>query len=112
MVRIAAESEPQPGSVIAIAAQVPPKRLSCSSLATAAIAALPNPWRGMASSRPTSPQHSSITPSRADRLPPFLIPSCCSLAAPRLLADVAPMASGEPAFMPSSSAASRSSSLG
>ena len=39
VVRIAAESEPASGSVIAIAAHLPPKRLSCSSSATAAIAA-------------------------------------------------------------------------
>ena len=43
VVRMAAESEPQPGSVIAIAAHVPLKRSSCSSLATAAIAELPKP---------------------------------------------------------------------
>jgi hypothetical protein len=39
VVRIAAESEPASGSVIAIAAHLPPKRCNCSSLATAAIAA-------------------------------------------------------------------------
>ena len=43
VVRIAAESEPAPGSVIAIAAHLSPKRLRWSSLATAAIAALPRP---------------------------------------------------------------------
>ena len=39
VVRMAAESEPASGSVIAIAAHLPPKRLSCSSFATAEIAA-------------------------------------------------------------------------
>ena len=40
---IEAESEPVLGSVIAIAAHVPWKRLRCSSLATEAIAELPRP---------------------------------------------------------------------
>ena len=62
MVRIAAESEPASGSVIAIAAQRPSKRCSCSSLATEAIAELPSPWRGIESSSPTSPQQSSMIP--------------------------------------------------
>jgi hypothetical protein len=43
VVRIAAESDPASGSVIAIAAHLPPKRFNCSSLATAAIAACPSP---------------------------------------------------------------------
>jgi hypothetical protein len=37
-----AESEPVPGSVMAIAAHLPLKRSSCSSLATAAMAELPS----------------------------------------------------------------------
>ena len=40
---MAAESDPQPGSVIAMAAHVPLNRSNCSSLATAAIAELPRP---------------------------------------------------------------------
>ena len=40
----AAESEPNDGSVIAIDAHTLPKRSSCSSVATAAMAALPSPW--------------------------------------------------------------------
>ena len=43
VVRIAAESDPASGSVIAIAAHLPPNRFSCSSFATAAIAAWPRP---------------------------------------------------------------------
>ncbi len=67
------ESDPVPGSVIAIAAQVPAKRSSCSSLATEAIAELPRPWRGIESSRPTSPQHISMMESTDARLAPFLL---------------------------------------
>jgi Ni,Fe-hydrogenase maturation factor len=40
----AAESEPKPGSVMAIAAHTLPKRSSCSLVATLEIAALPRPW--------------------------------------------------------------------
>ena len=54
-----AESEPVPGSVIAMAAHVPAKRCCCSSSATEAMAELPSPCRGIESSRPTSPQHIS-----------------------------------------------------
>src|SRR5690606_31684910 len=61
VVEMAAESEPKDGSVIAIDAQVPLNRSSCSSLATEAIAELPRPWRGIESSRPVSPQHISAT---------------------------------------------------
>ena len=43
MVWMFAESEPTPGSVIAIAAQVSAKRCDCSSSATEAIAELPRP---------------------------------------------------------------------
>ena len=43
VVDTAAESEPKPGSVIAIAAHTLPRRLSCSSVATPLIAALPRP---------------------------------------------------------------------
>src|SRR5205823_2256178 len=75
VVRIAAESEPASGSVIAIAAHLPPKRLSCSSSATAAMAACPSPCRGIVSSSPTSPQHSSINPSRLAMLLPLRLPS-------------------------------------
>ena len=44
VVDTAAESDPKPGSVMAIAAHTLPRRCSCSSLATAEIAALPSPW--------------------------------------------------------------------
>ena len=74
VVRIAAESEPASGSVIAIAAHLPPKRSSCSSFATEAIAELPRPWRGIESSRPTSPQHISMMPSTVERLEPLRFP--------------------------------------
>ena len=71
VVRIAAESEPASGSVIAIAAHLPPYCSSCSSVATEAIAELPSPWRGIVSSRPTSPQQSSMMPSTVERLVPL-----------------------------------------
>jgi hypothetical protein len=38
-----AESDPAPGSVIAMAAHAPLKRFFCSASATAVIAALPSP---------------------------------------------------------------------
>ena len=44
VVDTAAESEPKPGSVMAIAAHTLPSRSSCSSVATPEIAALPRPW--------------------------------------------------------------------
>jgi len=43
VVLIAAESDPQAGSVMAIDAQVPANRSSCSAPATEASAALPSP---------------------------------------------------------------------
>src|SRR5262245_40700398 len=106
-----AESEPASGSVIAIAAQRPLKRRRCSSFATAAIAALPRPWRGIVSARPTSPQHSSVSPSTVDMFvplrtpPPWALRSCLSFAAP------APPPRS-PSFMPSITDASMSSSTG
>src|SRR3954447_9039477 len=39
------------------------------------MAELPRPWPGIESSRPTSPQHSSMIESADARLPPFLVPS-------------------------------------
>ena len=111
--RIAAESEPASGSVIAIAAHLPPKRSSCSSLATAAIAAWPRPWRGIVSSRPTSPQHSSISPSRLAMLVPLRLPSRSALAPLPPPTEPAPAPpSAPPSFMPSITAASMSSSFG
>src|SRR6476619_4857083 len=73
-----AESEPQPGSVIAIPAQTPLNRSACSSSATDAIAELPRPWRGIDSRSPTSPQHISITDSTEARFDPFLVPVASS----------------------------------
>ena len=66
-----AESDPQPGSVIAIAAHTPSNRRNCSSDATDAIAELPSPCRGIDSSSPTSPQHISMIDSTDDRFDPF-----------------------------------------
>ena len=43
VVLTAAESDPNDGSVMAIAAQTLPKRFNCSSVATPEIAALPSP---------------------------------------------------------------------
>ena len=87
----AAESEPNPGSVMAIAAQVPLNRSSCSSFATEAMAELPSPCRGIDSSKPTSPQHISMTESTEDRLVPFLtLPFSCSVSSRRTPAAPAP----------------------
>ena len=55
-----AESEPTPGSVIAIAAHNLPNRSFCSGVATAEIAALPKPTPGIASINPTQPAAISI----------------------------------------------------
>ena len=107
--RIAAESEPASGSVIAIAAHSPSKRSACSSSATEAMAELPSPWRGIASSRPTSPRDSSMTPSAVAMLAPLRLP-------PLPLVRRTPVAPAPPVSPPSSrpsiSAASMSSSLG
>jgi hypothetical protein len=117
VVRIAAESEPASGSVIAIAAHLPPNRASCSSLATAAIAAWPRPWRGIVSSSPTSPQHSSINPSRLAMFEPLRFPPSSAaafvdpLSRPPTVPAPAPPSAPD-SFMPSITAASMSSSLG
>ena len=113
VVRIAAESDPASGSVIAIAAHLPPNRLSCSSLATAAIAAWPRPWRGIVSSRPTSPHDSSINPSRLAMLLPLRFPSRLGLEpSPSPMPPAPAPLSAPPSFMASITAASMSSSLG
>src|SRR5437588_2152260 len=106
---MAAESEPASGSVIAIAAHLPPNRASCSSLATAAIAAWPRPWRGIVSSSPTSPQHSSVNPSRLAMFEPLRLPS--SFGDEPLPPPTAPAPAPE-GFEPSITAASMSSSFG
>ncbi len=81
VVDTAAESEPKPGSVIAIAAHTSlPSRSSCSSVATPLIAALPSPWRGTDSINATSPQLISITLSTADMLPPLWLAALASSA--------------------------------
>ena len=75
MVLTAAESEPKPGSVIAIAAHTSlPSFSSCSGVATEEIAALPRPWRGTDSSNATSPQLTSSALSNADMLAPLMFP--------------------------------------
>ncbi len=66
-----AESDPQPGSVIAIPAHTPSNRFSCSSEATEAIAEFPSPCRGIDSSSPTSPQHISMIDNTDERFEPF-----------------------------------------
>ena len=113
VVRMLAESEPVPGSVIAIAAQVPPSRSCCSSFATEAIAELPRPCRGMLSSSAVSPQHISAIESTEARLVPFLTrPSSSLRPSARLTPDApAPLAWPE-SDRPSIIAASMSSSLG
>ena len=81
VVDTAAESEPKPGSVMAIAAHTSlPSRSSCSSVATPLIAALPSPWRGTDSINATSPQLISITLSTADMLPPLWLVALASSA--------------------------------
>src|SRR5688572_1908371 len=105
-----AESEPDSGSVIAIAAQRPSYRWSCSSFATAEIAAFPRPWRGIERTRPTSPQQVSITPSAEDMLVPLRLPVSVDFDA--LTPDAPAPADAPESFMPSISAASMSSSFG
>jgi hypothetical protein len=109
-VRIAAESEPASGSVIAIAAQRPSKRSSCSSSPTEAIAELPSPWRGMESRSPTSPQQSSMIESAVDMFEPlrFSPSPPAERRTPAAPAPPIPVAS----FTPSMTAASMSSSFG
>src|SRR5882762_7164974 len=85
-------------------------RASCSSSATDAIAALPSPWRGIASTSATSPQQASMTLRTVDRLPPLRTPSV-SLSFERRTPR-APVPCSPESFMPSTSAASMSSSLG
>src|SRR5690348_23933 len=75
VVVIAAASEPQPGSVIAIAADfgLPcRKRLRncafCSGVPAAATAAPPNPGFGIDKNRPASPQHNSSVLRQVYRL--------------------------------------------
>ena len=107
-----AESEPVPGSVIAIDAQRPSKRSCCSSSATDAIAELPSPWRGIDSRRPTSPQHISATDITEARLAPFLTPVSSAPDSSRRT-PAAPAPSFAPdSESPSIIAASMSSSLG
>ena len=107
-----AESDPMPGSVIAIAAQVPLNRSCCSSLATEAIAELPRPWRGIESSSPTSPQHISMIESTEARLAPFLLPSFSSAASSRRTPAAPAPPDAPDSESPSIIAASMSSSLG
>lgn len=106
-----AESEPHPGSVIAIPAQTPSNRFSCSSDATEAIAEFPRPCRGIDSSNPTSPQHISMMDSTEERFDPFFTLPSSSASVRRTPPAPAP----EPvpdAPSPSTIAASMSSSFG
>jgi hypothetical protein len=107
---MAAESEPASGSVIAIAAQLPLKRSSCSSSATETIAELPRPWRGIDRSRPTSPQQSSMMLRQVAMLLPLRLPSSALSSRRTPAAPAPPMP--PPSDMPSIAAASMSSSLG
>ena len=111
VVLMLAESEPVPGSVIAMPAQTPSNRASCSSSATLAIAELPRPWRGIESSRPTSPQHISWIDITEARLVPFFTESSSSSEPRRTPAAPAPSDAPDSAS-PSIIAASMSSSLG
>jgi hypothetical protein len=111
VVLMLAESEPVPGSVIAMPAHTPSKRASCSSSATDAIAELPRPCRGMESSSPTSPQHISWIDITDARLAPFLLPPSPRASSRRTPAAPAPSEAPDSAS-PSIIAASMSSSLG
>ena len=106
-----AESEPVPGSVIAMPAHTPSKRSSWSSSATEAIAELPSPWRGIDSSSPTSPQHISWIDITDARLVPFRTSPSSSSEPRRTPAAPAPSLAPDSAS-PSIIAASMSSSLG
>jgi len=109
--RTAAESEPASGSVIAMAAHTLPKRFFCSGVATAAMAALPRPWRGIVNASPQSPQHSSIMPMAAAMLAPLTTP-CSLLSSAFWLSPLAPAPPAPPpSRTPSSRAATMSSSL-
>ncbi len=111
VVEMLAESDPVPGSVIAIAAHTPANRSSCSSSATEAIAELPRPWRGIESSRPTSPQHISATDITEARLAPFLTPFLSS-PVPRRTPEAPAPSPAPDSESPSIIAASMSSSWG
>jgi hypothetical protein len=108
---MAAESEPASGSVMAIAAQRPAKRSSCSSSPTEAIAELPRPWPGRLSSRPTSPQQSSMMLRAVDMFEPLRLAAPSPFDDPRTPAAPAPPMSA-PSSMPEMTAASMSSSFG
>ncbi len=111
VVATAAESEPKPGSVIAIAAHTSlPSRSNCSSVATPEIAALPSPWRGTDSINATSPQLISITFRTADMLPPLWLVSLASAASRNASAPAKAMALA--CEMPSKRLDSVSSSTG
>ncbi len=112
MVWMLAESEPTPGSVIAIAAQVSLNRSCCSSSATEAMAELPRPWRGIDSSRPTSPQHISAIDMTEARLVPFVTPVRSSGFSSRRTPDAPAPSPAPDSESPSIIAASMSSSLG
>src|SRR5690606_21282981 len=75
VVEMAAESEPAPGSVIAMAQYSLPNCSFCSAVPTAMIAALPRPPLGTDSIRPISPQDISSTPSTPCMLAPLRTPS-------------------------------------
>ena len=110
VVAMPAESDPVPGSVMAMLAHSPANRSCCSALATEAIAELPSPWRGRDSRRPTSPQHISAMPSTEARLVPFFTRP--SVSSSRLTpAAPAPLLAPD-SESPSIMAARRSSSLG
>jgi hypothetical protein len=113
VVRIAALSDPASGSVIAIAAQRPAYFSSCDSSATDAIALLPRPWPGSASSSPTSPQHISMIDRHVAMFEPLRTPTSSPSAPPlRRTPDAPAPPRSEPAFMPSMTDASMSSSTG
>src|SRR5699024_4907802 len=101
----------------------------CSSLATAAIAALPSPWRGMERVRPTSPRQVSRMERTEERLEPLRFslspfaplrpePTAATSpsSAPSSLARVEEEAPAPwlapPSAMPSMTAETRSSSAG
>ena len=109
VVDTAAESEPNPGSVIAMAAQTRPSRSSCSSVATADTAALPRPWKGIDSSIAASPQLASSACSAAAMLAALRFSPLLSLLRRPLAPAISSVLDSE---APANSSASVSSSTG
>ncbi|SKV75999.1 Uncharacterised protein [Mycobacteroides abscessus subsp. massiliense] len=106
----AAESEPKPGSVMAMAAHTLPNLSASSLVVTLDTAALPSPWKGMVSSRPQSPQLISRAFSSADMLAPLTF--CFSVFSSARKASAPAKANVPAAVTPANSVSRVSSSTG